>query len=376
MGGFKKMINKPQVDFIKITENFNFEGKFIDAVPYGFGHINDTYAVTFEKANGTTHRYIMQRINNNIFKNPEGLMENIERVTNHLKEKIIAVGGDYTRETLNIISTVNGKSYFRTDDGQYWRAYIFIEGARTYQIVEKEKHLYNAGNAFGKFQNLLSDFEANTLHETIPNFHNTKKRYDAFLAAVQADGFNRAANVKDEIEFVKKRAEETNKIVSMIQNGEIPVRVTHNDTKFNNVMIDDITDDGICVVDLDTVMPGSSLYDFGDAIRSGTNPADEDEKDLTKVCMDLRLYEKYTQGYLDATRNVLNNKEIESLPLGAKLMTFECGIRFLTNYLSGDVYFKIHRDGHNLDRCRTQFKMVSDMENKWDSMLEIVNKYR
>ncbi|MDF2985684.1 MAG: mdsC [Eubacterium sp.] len=370
------MTNYTDIDFLQLVGNFRFEGEFIGAVPYGFGHINDTYAASFKKADGSSHRYILQRINNNIFKNPEQLMNNIELVTGHIKQKFASKGADYSRQTLNIIYTNSGKSYFKTNEDKYWRAYVFIEGARTYQIVENENHLYNAGNAFGKFQNLLSDFEAGSLYEVIPDFHNTGKRYSAFMDAVNADSCNRASGVKAEIDFVNKRAQETVKITELLENNKLPVRVTHNDTKFNNVMIDDVTGEGICVVDLDTVMPGSSLYDFGDAIRSGTNPADEDEKELSKVCMDLRLFENYTRGYLDATRNVLTPLEIDLLPLGAKLMTLECGIRFLTDYLNGDVYFKIHRDGHNLDRCRTQFKMVEDIENKWVEMKEIVEKYR
>lgn len=370
------MNNKSAVNLENVADQFCFQGKFIDGMPYGFGHINDTYAINFVNDSGDGHRYIMQRINNNIFKDPYALMENIVEVTEHIKKKIIASGEDFSRQVLNVIYTKLGESCYRSEDNQYWRAYDFIEGAKTYQIVENEKHLYHAGNAFGKFQKLLSDFRASSLHETIPNFHNTKKRYYDFLNSVKKDPLNRAARVKDEINFVTKRAEETGIIVDLIGTGELPVRVTHNDTKFNNVMIDDITGEGICVLDLDTVMPGSSLYDFGDAIRSGTNPAEEDEKDLSKVCMDLRLFEFYTNGYLDSTRDVLNEKEIELLPLGAKLMTLECGMRFLADYLNGDVYFKIHREDHNLDRCRTQFKMVSDMESKWEQMVSIVNRYR
>lgn len=369
------MINKTVIDISKIISNFKFAGDFIDAVPYGFGHINDTYAVTFKNADGSKHRYILQRINSSIFRNPEKLMDNIEKVTQHIKQKLSAKGEDFSRKTLNIIYTSDGKSLLMYEN-QYWRAYDFIEGAKTYQIVENENHLYNAGKAFGNFQNLLSDFKADTLYEVIPDFHNTRKRYESFIEAVKADKFNRASGVKAEIDFVIERAQETGRIVELIESGKLPVRVTHNDTKFNNVMIDDETGEGICVVDLDTVMPGSSLYDFGDAIRSGTNPADEDEKDLSKVCMDLNFFERYTHGYLDATRDVLWEKEIELLPLGAKLMTLECGMRFLTDHLNGDVYFKIHREAHNLDRCRTQFKMVADMEQKWELMCETVKKYR
>lgn len=370
------MTSKTLVDFPGIISNFKFTGNFFDAVPYGFGHINDTYAVTFTNSDGSKYRYILQRINSSIFRSPEKLMDNIEKVTRHIKKKLSAKGEDFSRKTLNIIYTSDGKSFLKDAEERYWRSYDFIEGAKTYQIAENENHLYNAGKAFGNFQNLLSDFKADTLYEVIPDFHNTPKRYESFIEAVKADKFNCASGVKAEIDFIIERAKETGRIVELIESGKLPDRVTHNDTKFNNVMIDDETGEGICVVDLDTVMPGSSLYDFGDAIRSGTNPAEEDEKDLSKVCLNLNFFEKYTQGYLDATRDVLWDKEIELLPLGAKLMALECGMRFLTDHLNGNVYFKIHREAHNLDRCRTQLKMVEDMEQKWELMCETVKKCR
>lgn len=362
-------------NFEDLVKHFNIEGEFIEAVPYGFGHINDTFAATFKKADDSNHRYIMQRINHNVFKSPENLMENIEGITKHVRKKVISVGGDPDRETLNIVPTTDGKSFYKTPEGDYWRVYIFIEDAKTYQIVENLEHFYNAGNAFGKFQKLVSDYPASMLHETIVDFHNTEKRYEAFKDALAKDVMNRAASVKAEIDFVKKRANETSVIIKLLAEGKLPLRVTHNDTKFNNVMIDDKTGEGICVIDLDTVMSGSSLYDFGDSIRSGTNPADEDERDLSKVCMDIELYESFTHGFLDAARDFLTPLELEYLPFGAKLMTLECGIRFLTDHLSGDVYFKIHRENHNLDRCRTQFKMVADMEEKVEQMKAIVEKY-
>ena len=365
-----------KVDISKIVPHFCFQGELIEAIPYGSGHINDTYAASFMQKDGSKRRYIVQRINHNVFKNPAELMENIERVTKHLSKKIIAAGGNPERETLNIVPTHSGSSYHKTDEGNYWRSYIFIEGASTYDVVSNEAHFYAGARAFGRFQELLSDFPADRLHETIPDFHHTGKRYDAFIRSVEADAFNRAVEVKKEIEFVTKRSEDTRTLVKMLETGEIPLRVTHNDTKFNNVMIDNKTGLGICVIDLDTVMPGSALYDFGDSIRSGANPVAEDEKDLLKVWMELSLFEKYTQGYLDSARSFLTPAELEYLPFAAKLMTMECGIRFLTDYLSGDVYFKVHRPGHNLDRTRTQFKMVADMENKWDKMHQIVNRYK
>ncbi|HID87303.1 MAG TPA: aminoglycoside phosphotransferase family protein [Anaerolineae bacterium] len=329
-------------DFAEIIQHFEFEGDFLGASPYGFGHINDTYAAYFRKAKGAVHRYILQRINTEVFKKPEELMENIERVTTHLRKKIIAAGGDPERETLNLIPTVEGKTFHRTPDGDYWRAYVFIEGARTYEIVENLDHVYNASRAFGKFQKLLSDFPAEQLHETIPNFHHTRKRFEAFVEAVERDVKNRARFVRAEIEFVEKRAEDTSVLIDLLEQGKLPERVTHNDTKFNNVMIDDQTGEGVCVIDLDTVMPGLTLYDFGDSVRSGANPAAEDERDLSKVCMDLEIFDRLVHGYLDVARDFLTPAEIDLLPFSAKLMTFECGMRFLTDHLNGDVYFKIH----------------------------------
>lgn len=303
-------------------------------------------------------------------------MENIEAVTTHLRRKIIAVGGDPERETLNLIPTVEGRSFYRTRDGNYWRAYIFIEGAQTYEVVESLDHVYNAAKAFGNFQKLLSDFPAGQLHETIPNFHHTGKRFEAFVEAVERDVKNRAQSVREEIEFVERRAEDTSVLVDLFGQGKLPERVTHNDTKFNNVLIDNETGEGICVIDLDTVMSGLSLYDFGDSVRTGAALAAEDEQELSKAGIGLETFDRLTRGYLDAARDFLTPTELDYLVFSAKLMTFECGIRFLTDHLDGDVYFKIHRENHNLDRCRTQFKMVRDMEDKFNQMVRIVEKYR
>lgn len=363
-------------DLLELVQHFNIEGEFIEVVPYGFGHINDTFAAVFKRVDDSKHRYILQRINHNVFKSPENVMENIEGITKHIRKKVIAGGGNPERETLNIIPTTDGENFYKTSEGDYWRVYIFIENAKTYQVVENLKHFYNAGNAFGKFQKLLSDYPAEKLHETIVNFHNAAKRYEDFKEALAKDVKNRASSVKAEIDFVEKRARETSVIIDLLAECKLPLRVTHNDTKFNNVMIDDKTGEGICVIDLDTVMPGSSLYDFGDSIRSGTNPADEDERDLSKVWMDLELFESFTHGFLNSAKDFLTPLELEYLPFGAKMMTLECGMRFLTDYLSGDVYFKIHRENHNLDRCRTQFKLVYDMEEKAEQMKLIVEKYK
>ena len=363
------------LDFKDIVQKFRFEGDYRSANIYGNGHIHDTYALVFQ-VGGHVRRYILQRINQHVFRDPEGVQSNIELVTAHLRRKIIAAGGDPQRETLNLIPTLDGNSYYRSDEGDCWRSFIFIEGARTYECVENLDHVYNAAKAFGNFQNMLSDFPSEQLVETIPNFHHTGMRYQAFLAAVESDIANRARFCQSEIDFVTQRAAKTSILTDMLARADLAERVTHNDTKFNNVMIDDQTGEGTCIIDLDTVMPGLSLYDFGDAIRSTATTATEDEPDLSKVNFDLAVYRCYTRGYLDAAGEILTPREIEQLPFSAILMTFECGMRFLTDHLQGDTYYKIHRQNHNLDRCRTQFKLVSDMEKQFDSMIDIIEGYR
>ncbi|HHY81239.1 MAG TPA: aminoglycoside phosphotransferase family protein [Clostridiales bacterium] len=354
---------------------FDFEGKFFDIKSYGGGHINDTFAVRFERDNGSVKRYILQRINTHVFKNPVQLMENIVKITAHIRKVVTRNGGDPMRETLNLVPARDGQALFIDRNGEYWRAYHFIEDTITYDKVESIDDFYNSARAFGKFQQLLADFPAETLHETIPNFHNTVDRMAKFKEALDKDICGRAREVAREIEFVLSHEKDTHVLVDMLNAGRLPLRVTHNDTKLNNVLIDKATGEGICVVDLDTVMPGLSLYDYGDSIRFGATYAAEDEQDLAKVNFELDLFEAYTKGYLEVAGNVLTPCEIEHLPMGAKLITLECGIRFLTDYLSGDTYFRIHREHHNLDRCRTQFKLVSDMEKYWDDMNSIVRKY-
>lgn len=358
-----------------LVKMFRFEGEFIYEEPFGCGHINDTYAVYYKMKFASPHRYILQRINQDVFKFPDEIMQNISNITAHIRNKIIKNGGDAKREVLTIIKTMENKNYYIDDKGNFWRAYIFIDDATCYQIVEKPEHFYKSAKAFGKFQNQLSDFKADTLFEAIPNFHNTEKRFETFLEALEQDKMKRAQYIKSEIDFALARKEDSSILVDLLKENKLPLRVTHNDTKLNNVMIDNKTGEGICVIDLDTVMPGLSLYDFGDSIRFGANPALEDEKDLSKVYMDLSLFEIYTKGFLEEAGKSLTPTEIEYLPFSAKIMTFECGIRFLTDYLNGDTYFKIHREGHNLDRCRTQFKLVWDMEEKMDRMKTIVEKY-
>lgn len=361
------------MDVKQVAEQFVIEGEIREARSYGNGHINDTYLVTTKK-DGVERHFILQRINTSIFKNPDELMENILGVTRHLGKKIQAVGGGVARETLSVIPTCDGKSYYETPEGDCYRMYAYIEHTDSLEQIEHATDFYAAAEAFGNFQYLLADYPADTLHETIPDFHHTKKRYERFLAVVEEDALGRAAEVAEEIAFVKAREQDMSVIVEALLQGEIPLRVTHNDTKLNNVLMDKDSGKGICVIDLDTVMPGSSLYDFGDSIRFGANHAAEDEVDLSKVWLDLELFEAYVSGYLKGCKGALTQREIELMPMGAKLMTLECGMRFLTDYLEGDIYFKIHREGHNLDRCRTQFALVADMEEKWEQMHEIVRR--
>ena len=351
----------------KIIGQFNVTD---GATPYGKGHINDTYL-----SNACEPRYILQRINHNVFKRPQDVMENIVHVTEHLRKKIVEEGGDPKRETLNLVKTHEGEPFYVTPEGDYFRMYEFIEGAQTYEIVEEPIHFYNAAKAFAKFQQRLADFPAEKLHETIPSFHDTTVRFQQLKDAIANDAAGRLKDVQAEVEFALAREKDTSVIVDAIKEGTVPLRVTHNDTKYNNIMIDDETGLGICVIDLDTVMPGSLLYDYGDSLRFGTNPADEDEKDLSKVYCDLNLFEMFTKGYLEELKDVMTPREKELMPFAAKLMTYECGIRFLADYLNGDTYFKVKRPEHNLDRCRTQFKLVADMEEKEELMKEIVKKY-
>lgn len=358
-----------------IASKFQLEGTLTESAPYGSGHINDTLRLTCELPQGGHKCYILQRMNDDIFKDPDGLMENIMNVTSFLRKKIAENGGDPERETLNVIPTVDGKNYLVDENGDYWRTYKYIEDATSFDTVEKPEDFYNSAVSFGNFQKLLADYPAATLHETIPNFHNTVSRFADFKKAVEEDVCGRAKDVQKEIQFVLDREADTHIICDALEKGEIPLRVTHNDTKLNNIMIDNKTGKGICVIDLDTVMPGSALYDYGDSIRFGASTGAEDEKNLDLISCDLNLFEIYTKGYIEGCGGSLTEKEIRMMPMGAKLMTLECGMRFLADYLQGDVYFKIHREEHNLDRCRTQFKLVADMEAKWDTMMQIVEKY-
>lgn len=362
-------------DFKNIISKFKIEGKLVSCERYGEGHINETYLAVIENA-GVETNYILQKINNKIFKNVDGLMENIRAVTEFNRAKIIEKGGNPDRESLSLVYAKDGNSYYYDQASEgYFRVYIFITDAIAYQVIEKPEHFYQSAVAFGNFANLLAEFKADALFESIPNFHNTVKRFGDFETALKADKLGRAAGVKKEIDFVLERKDYCGRIVNLLKSGKMPTKVTHNDTKLNNVMLDAKTGEPVAVIDLDTIMPGSICYDFGDSIRFGCNPAAEDEKDLSKVNFDLNLFETFAKGYLSALGESATKIERDNLAFGAILMTYECGMRFLADYLEGDVYFRTHREGHNLDRARTQFKLIEDMEKLLPQMEEIIKKY-
>ena len=339
-----------------------------EAERYGAGHINDTFAVW---AADHSRRWILQRINTDTFTDPAGLMENVTGVTSYLRREILARGGDPYRETLNVVPTREGKPYYTDCEGGAWRAYLFVEGTVCLQKVENERDFYTAAETFGNFQNQLAGYPAATLHETIARFHDTPNRYANFEKALAADVMGRAREIGPEIAFIRAREADCHVLMDQLAAGVLPLRVTHNDTKLNNVLIDQATGKGICVIDLDTVMPGLSAYDFGDSIRFGANDCAEDEPDQSKVHFSLHLYEVFARGYLAAAGSAMTEAERRSLPWGAKLMTLECGIRFLTDYLEGDHYFKISRPAQNLDRARTQFTLVEGMEREFDAMTQL-----
>ena len=343
--------------------------------PFGEGHINETYAVYMPTEEGDEFAYILQRVNNNVFKDPAGVMENIFGVTEYLRNVIREEGGDPDRETLSCIKTKNGCTYFEDNEGQPWRCYNYISNSVCYQLVEDPEQFYQSGNSFGHFLKQLGNYPASSLKETIPDFHNTVKRFENLEKALKRDIKNRAITCRPEIAFALDRKQDCKVLVEQQENGTLPLRVTHNDTKLNNILFDAETGKGLCIIDLDTIMPGLAANDFGDSIRFGAATAEEDERDLDKMHFDISLYELYVKGYLEATRDVLTPKEVESLPWGARLMTFECGIRFLTDYLEGDTYFKTAYPEHNLVRARTQFRLVDEMEQQFAKMQEIVRQY-
>ena len=355
----------------KVTDSYASCEHLLHAERYGSGHINETYRLTCRSWDGKPVQYILQSLSPAAFPNPQQVMENFAGITEHLRKKIEAAGGDPMRETLRLFRTKDGKDFYTAPDGSAWRLIPFIENTVCLQMATPE--LFEASaRAFGRFQMLLADYPIETLHETIVGFHDSEKRFANFLEALKQDKMGRAKDIGPEIQFVLDREKDCSVLLDAHRKGDLPLRVTHNDTKLNNVLFDEMTMEGICVIDLDTTMPGLSVYDFGDSIRFGANHCAEDEKDLSKVNFDLDLYRRYTRGFLEGAQGTLTEKEKEHLPWGAKLMTLECGIRFLTDYLEGDHYFRIHYPEQNLDRCRTQFKLVADMETCWKEMHRIV----
>ena len=368
------MIKITKERLFEVISQFDIPGEVISAKVFGDGHINDTFHVISQV--GTEQKiYTLQRINGTVFKDCDQLIENIQKVTSFLAKKIAENGGNPERETLQLVPTKDGHLYLKGKRNDGWRVYQFIDDAVSYNSVVSAEKFKESGYAFGNFQYLLAEFPADQLHETIANFHNTEDRFAKFKHAVEQDVMGRAKEVQEEIAFIMEREDDCRFFNQLYKNGEIPHRVTHNDTKLNNVLFSSETGKAFCVIDLDTVMPGFAAHDFGDAIRFGASTGAEDEVDLSKVSCNMELYEAYLQGFLEGCRGKLTRREIETLPMGAKLMTFECGMRFLTDYLEGDVYFKTHRPGHNLDRTRTQLKLVYDMELKWEEIEQIVQKY-
>ena len=344
---------------------FALSGQAISCERYGSGHINDSYRVETDEG----YVYILQKINSHVFHEPQKLMENVTAIVRHL-----AKSQTDSRRILTLIPAMDGKAFYVDTEGEYWRVYQFISGGVCLEKVETAEDFFQSALAFGDFQNRLADFPAETLFETIPNFHDTPKRYEALHCAIQAASQSRVAAAAREITFVLERETQASAMMTLLEEGKLPLRVTHNDTKLNNVILDQKTRKALCVLDLDTVMPGLAANDFGDAIRFGASTAAEDEQELEKVQFSFELYQRYLEGFLTACGDRLTDLELQTLPLGAKLITLECGVRFLTDYLSGDAYFHISRPGQNLDRCCTQCKLVAEMERMWQPMTEAVTQ--
>ena len=355
-----------------ILDKFCFEGELVSCKEFGSGHINKTYIAKYND-NGTEQRYVVQRVNGAVFKNIDDLMENVFAVTSYLRGVIKDCGGDPDRGTLHYIKTRDGDKYYTCGDGSYYRAYIFVRNSISYDSADTPELFGRSGAAFGKFQRLLGGFDSGKLSVTIPNFHNTLWRYEnEFLPALNLDVKDRARTCRDEIDFINAHKDEMGRIEEFVAEGKIPLRVTHNDTKLNNVMFDKDTDECVCVIDLDTVMPGVALFDFADAVRFGASTAAEDEPDLSKVSLDLYYFKAYAEGFLGECGDTLNECEKENLAFASKLITLELGMRFLTDYLNGDVYFKTDYPEHNLVRAKNQLALATDMERKMDEMNKII----
>lgn len=358
----------------KIVQKFNLTGKIIEIKENNVGNINKTYIITTQNMN-EKNKYVLQKINTTVFNEPYLLMQNIENVTEYYKKYLIKNHEDVKRGTLSVIKTKNNINLYRTKNDEYYRMYNYVDGARTYDKSENSQMFYNVGKAFGHFAKVLNNYPIDGLSETIPNFHNSKIRYNDFMKDIKKDPCGRVKNVLSEIVYIVQRQDELSAIVDKIECGDIPRRVTHNDTKINNVLIDEKTNEAICVIDLDTVMPGSALYDFGDAIRSGASTTYEDDANLENVGINMEYFRAFTKAYLSETRDILTNSEIEFLALSVKIITLELAMRFLNDYINGDTYFKCSYPEHNLIRARNQIKLVDEFEKHYDEMNSIVREY-
>lgn len=356
-----------------VLPRFAFQGSYEDVEELHSGNINNTYRLTYRK-NGDHHLYALQHINSYVFKDPAIVMRNIELVCDHLRASYKADGIDPSRRMLELIPVRGNGTLYEDREGGFWRAYNYIDGATAYDRPEKPSDFFEAGRGFGEFQRRLHDFPIDQLAETIPNFHNTPKRFFAFVASLDRDCVGRAAEVEREIDFLFDRRKMMAEIVVKLRDGELPLRVTHNDTKINNVMIDDKTGKALCVIDLDTVMPGSVLYDFGDGIRFGASTAAEDEEDVSKISLDMGLFEQFSRGFLQETKGFVTDEELRLLPLGVKVMTCELMMRFLMDYIDGDPYFRIKDPKHNLVRARAQMRLLEDIEMKYGAMCEVIDR--
>lgn len=357
-----------QQEFHKITEAFSTKGDFFDAIPFGSGHINDTYLVTT-----SLEKYILQRLNNNIFKNIEMMNQNIIKALKHLKEKQ-EITEDYRFRELEIIICKDGKNHYKDENGNYWRMMNFIDGSVSYDVAEKPEAAFEAARAYGYFQKCLLDLTPNEFFPVIKDFHNLEMRMNTFFEVLKRTPVKLLQIAKDEIEFVSSHEHLSFKLKNLLESNKIPIRITHNDTKINNVLLHKDTLKGIAVIDLDTIMPGTVLFDFGDMVRTFTSPAEEDETDLSKVVLRLNIFEAMAKGYLSELKGILTHSEIDNLVFGGKIMTLMIGLRFLTDFLQGDIYFKISRENHNLHRCRTQFKLLREIEENEDRLIQIINE--
>lgn len=368
------MVKASHRKFLEIARQFQLPGDFLDAAPCGKGHINDTFQVRFDQA-GIIVRYIFQNLNTSVFQNPVGLMNNIVRVTGHIRRKLEEAGtAEISRRVLTLIPSRHGSYFYQEPDGHFWRVYLFVENTVTHEVIESPGQAEEVARIFGQFQEMLADLPGAPLVETIPGFHNARKRFIALQQAIEKDMYNRAAAVRSEIDFAMEREAIVDVLENLHKHGEIPVRITHNDTKINNVLFDQDTDRGLCVIDLDTVMPGLTLFDFGDMVRTAASTAGEDEQDLAKVRLSQPNFEALARGYWSTVEHLLWPAEKAHLVFAGKLITFVMGIRFLTDYLSGDTYYKIHRSTHNLDRCRTQFKLVESIEHQEETLNRFIER--